>query len=67
MDRGKTWKRCDLSGIDVEKWITWEYRFTPRRDTAYCFAVRAITDEGTVTPEPLEKMFIANAHPEDLV
>ena len=67
MDRGKTWKRCDLSGIDVEKWITWEYRFTPRKDTAYCFAVRAITDEGTVTPEPLEKMFIANAHPEDLV
>jgi DMSO/TMAO reductase YedYZ molybdopterin-dependent catalytic subunit len=61
MDRGKTWKSFDTSATDVEKWITWEYRFTPEEDRAYCIAVRAVTDKGKVNTTIIEKMFVARS------
>jgi DMSO/TMAO reductase YedYZ molybdopterin-dependent catalytic subunit len=61
MDRGKTWKRFETPNTDVEKWITWEYAFTPEEDRAYCFAVRAITNTGKVNTTMIEKLFVAHS------
>ncbi len=59
MDRGKTWKRFEMPDTNVDNWTTWTYEFTPEVEGAYCFAVRGVTEDGTVTEQYVEKMVVA--------
>ncbi len=67
MDGGATWKRFDTPGTDHDRWVTWEYEFTPEEDTTYRFAVRSVLETGRTTPEPIEKLIVAHSNPEELV
>lgn len=66
MDRGKTWKRFDIEGSDVEKLVQWSYEFTLEEDGFYCIDARAVRDDGKVTEVSVEKMFSANSDPDSL-
>lgn len=70
LDRGKTWKRFDTPDTSTLNWVTWEYTFTPTEESAYCIAVRAVSETGRVTTiapytgrdesaAPVEKMIVA--------
>lgn len=61
MDRGQTWKRFDTPDTDIVRWVTWTLDFTPEVDGAYCLYLRSINEDGTVTPEPQEKMIVAKS------
>lgn len=60
-DRGATWKRFETPNTNTDQWITWTYDFTPEADGAYCFMLRAVADDGTMTADPLEKMIVAKS------
>ena len=51
LDNGATWKRFDVSGSDTERWVHWNYTFTPEAgvDTAYVVQVRGVclNEDGT--------------------
>ena len=59
MDRGKSWKSFPIEGTDINRLITWSFDFTPENDSAYCLAVRGVTENGTKTEEYVEKMVVA--------
>ncbi len=61
MDRGQTWKRFETPDTDFIRWVTWTLDFTPEVDGAYCVYVRSINEDGTMTPEPIEKMVVAKS------
>lgn len=50
LDGGETWTICSTDGATADRWITWE--FTTQIDTPgeYEFTVRAITDDGVISP-----------------
>ncbi|MDE8701381.1 molybdopterin-dependent oxidoreductase [Adlercreutzia equolifaciens] len=59
MDGGETWQRCETPNIDNNRWIHWQYEFTPAAengDTAYVLCARAIDATGRVTPTPIKVM-----------
>lgn len=59
MDGGETWTRCETPDIDNNRWIHWNYEFTPSvedGDTAYVLCVRAVDAIGRTTPTPVKMM-----------
>ena len=66
MDGGSTWTHFDTPDTDVDKWITWEFAFTPEKETAYVLHVRAVSEDGTVTDEPVELMVNARGESTDI-
>ncbi|WMJ77097.1 MULTISPECIES: molybdopterin-dependent oxidoreductase [unclassified Sedimentibacter] len=59
MDRGETWTSYSTEGADIERWIYWNFVFTPPEKGAYVLMARAVTDEGLVSNEPVEVMVVA--------
>ena len=61
MDGGETWTRCETPNANTDQWVTWSFTITPEADTdtAYVLRVRATSESGLVTEEPLEKLFNA--------
>lgn len=59
MDGGETWARCDTPDPDINRWVHWQYTWTPSAengDTAYVLQARAIAEDGRVTPTPISVM-----------
>lgn len=59
MDGGETWQRCETPNIDNNRWVHWQYEFTPdaeNGDTAYVLCVRATDATGRTTPTPIKVM-----------
>ena len=59
MDDGETWQRCETPNIDNNRWVHWQYEFTPdaeNGDTAYVLCVRATDATGRTTPTPIKVM-----------
>ena len=61
MDGGISWKRFDTPNVTNAKWVIWHFTYTPQEETAYVLSVRAITDTGRVSDEPVEVMFNAKS------
>lgn len=68
MDRGKTWKRFETPGSDLERLMTWTYDWTPTEAGSYTIYVRGQNGEaihpngdveyiGQYTEDPLQIMF----------
>lgn len=58
MDGGQTWIEYDTSDSDVNRWVYWEFTWTPEADvdTAYVLMVRSVAADGTITADPVEVM-----------
>ena len=58
-DHGKTWQTFETPNNDPNKWTWWTYTWTPPADGWYTIAVRATTDDGTVSFRANEMMVCA--------
>lgn len=63
MDGGQTWTTCETADSDVNRWVSWQFEWTPPEaaDTAYVLMARSVAVDGSTTPEPLEVMVNAKA------
>ena len=63
MDGGNTWAHCDTPDSTVNNWVSWQFTWTPPEgvDSAYVLMVRAVTEDGATTPEPVEVMVNAKS------
>lgn len=63
MDGGNTWTRYDTPDSSVNQWVSWQFTWTPPADadSAYVLMVRAVTQDGASTPEPVEVMVNAKS------
>lgn len=63
MDGGQTWTECETPDADLNRWVHWSFEFTPQEgvDTAYVLQVRAVADDGRITPSPVSVMVNAKA------
>lgn len=63
MDGGNTWTRYDTPDSTVNNWVSWQFTWTPPAevDSAYVLMVRAVTEDGATTPEPVEVMVNAKS------
>lgn len=59
MDGGVTWTRFDTPNTSMDRWIIWNFSYTPEIDSAYVLSIRSVTTDGMVTQEPIEVMFNA--------
>jgi DMSO/TMAO reductase YedYZ molybdopterin-dependent catalytic subunit len=56
MDRGRTWTAYDTTGSDTDRWLYWNFTFTPEDVGAYVLKIRGRTETGMVSDEPVEVM-----------
>lgn len=58
MDGGQTWVSYETPDYDVNRWMSWQFTWTPPADaeTAYTLMVRSVSADGASTPEPVEVM-----------
>ncbi len=63
MDGGQTWVDYETPDSDVNRWVYWEYTFTPPADTttAYVLMVRSVDSDGEITADPEEIMVNAKS------
>ncbi len=62
MDGGVTWTGYDTSASDKKNWVIWNFTYTPETDSAYVLMIRAVTDTGMVTADPIEIMINAKSN-----
>lgn len=56
-DQGKTWTRCETFDATADRWVYWNFTWTPEAEGAYVISLRAVRADGQTTPYPLEKLF----------
>lgn len=61
MDGGVTWTRYDTPNSDPTNWVIWDFTYTPEVDSAYVLMMRAVTDKGLVTEDPITVLFNAKS------
>lgn len=50
MDGGETWTSYDTEGTTADKWVYWYFTYTPEEAGTYKLMVRAVTEDGMVSP-----------------
>ena len=50
MDGGETWTSFDTSSSNTEDWVYWHFDYVPEAAGTYKLDVRAVTEDGTVSP-----------------
>lgn len=50
MDGGETWTLCQTPGADAKRWVYWTFSTTFQEAGNYQLTVRAITEQGVVSP-----------------
>ena len=50
MDDGETWTTYEVEGATEDKWVYWYFGYTPEAAGTYKLQVRAVTEEGVVSP-----------------
>ena len=50
LDNGETWTTYEVEGASVDKWVYWYFTYTPEETGIYKMMVRAINEDGNVTP-----------------
>lgn len=50
MDDGETWSTYEAEGATADKWVYWYFTYTPETSGTYKITVRAVTEDGSVSP-----------------
>lgn len=50
LDGGETWTACETPDTTTDKWVMWNFSYTPEEAGTYQMTVRARTADGTVSP-----------------
>lgn len=50
LDGGQTWTVCSTDGATADRWISWEFTTQIDEPGVYEFTVRAITEDGVISP-----------------
>lgn len=50
LDGGETWTSFDTSSSNAEDWVYWHFDYTPEQAGIYKLDVRAVAEDGTVSP-----------------
>lgn len=50
LDGGETWTSYDTSSSNTEDWVYWHFDYVPEAPGTYKLDVRAVTEDGTVSP-----------------
>lgn len=50
LDGGETWTSYDTSSSNTEDWVYWHFDYVPENAGTYKLDVRAVTEDGTVSP-----------------
>jgi len=58
-DQGKSWVSYPIENADVSRWVYWHFTWTPPQEGSYVIMVRSVDEDGTVSPEPIEKLINA--------
>lgn len=58
-DQGQTWARCETPDASVERWVYWNFTWTPPQAGAYTITVRAVMEGDVVSPATVE--YLVNA------
>ena len=56
LDRGITWTSYSTNGTTADRWIYWNFTFTPETPGAYVIQTRAVCEDGTVSDRPVTTM-----------
>lgn len=64
MDDGETWTTCDTEGATADKWVYWYFAYTPQTEGIFKLTVRAVTEDGTVSPLASSLVFQVGEAPE---
>lgn len=59
MDGGATWTRYETPDTNLDNWVIWHFTYTPETESAYVLSIRSVSEDGSVTEEPIEVMFNA--------
>ena len=57
LDRGKTWTSFPIEGADTDRWVHWNFTWTPENTGSYVLKVRGVSAEGLVSTTPATLMF----------
>ena len=50
LDGGETWTAFDTTSSDTESWVYWHFDYITQQAGTFKLDVRAVTDDGTVSP-----------------
>lgn len=50
MDGGETWTTYETDGASADKWVYWYFTYTPEEAGTYKLMVRAVNEDGLVSP-----------------
>jgi len=50
MDNGATWTTCSTEGATADKWVYWYFAYVTEAPGTYKLDVRAVAEDGTVSP-----------------
>lgn len=50
LDEGATWTMCETPQASAGCWVRWRFAYTPERPGSYVMKVRAVAEDGTVSP-----------------
>lgn len=50
LDGGETWTSYDTTSSNTEDWVYWHFDYVPENAGTYKLDVRAVTEDGTVSP-----------------
>ena len=60
MDGGETWTSYKTDGATADKWVYWYFTYTPEKTGAYKLMVRAVNEDGLVSPLASTQYFYVN-------
>ena len=50
LDGGTSWTRHDTAGTDAVRWVWWTFEWTPEEEGMFQMMVRAVNEDGKVSP-----------------
>ena len=50
LDGGTSWTRHDTAGTDAVRWVWWTFEWTPVEEGMFQMMVRAVNEDGKVSP-----------------
>lgn len=57
LDGGGTWMRHKTPNTDAVRWVWWRFEWEPEAAGSYAMQVRAVNEDGKVSPHPAEHRF----------
>ena len=57
MDGGETFTTCETAGATGDAWVYWHFGYTAEAAGTYKLAVRAVAEDGTVSPLASREVF----------